>query len=169
MTVQSIILFFAAVVLLVWFFSWLGKKSARIVATVKKDYYAKLEKVPFFIFNFANITVRVKDVAVHLNNFKPLRVIFNDLKAGDFSETQFLMIRDDGAAAYNTKSAAEAVFKSAIHLALIEVTADKAGRLTVTPHALPGYEEAVRVELGYNAFKELEAPNFIKLAREYKG
>lgn len=168
MTLQSIIIGVAIVVSIIAFMVWLGKKTEARIQKARVKYYKELESKPYFIFNITNVGIKHELTTIYLNHFKPLRMVFNDLRSGDFSETQFLMIRYDGAASYNTLTAALEAYKPATHLACLEVIVDRAGCLTSTPHVLPGYENAVSVDLGFSAYKELTPPDFVQLARDYR-
>lgn len=169
MTLQTLIIGSAFVVGIIAFLVWLGKQTNKRIQAARTKYYKDLEPKPYFIFNITSAEIKNALTSIYLNNFKPLRLVFKDLHDGDFSETQFMMIRYDGAASYNTITAALAAYKPAIHLACLEVTADRAGCFTAVPHALPGYENTVSVNLGFTAYKELTPPDFVQLARDYKG
>lgn len=169
MSLQTFIITMAIAACVIAFLVWLGKQTDKRIQTVRAKYYKDMESKPYFIFNITSVGIKHALTSVYLNHFKPMRMVFNDLHNGDFSETQFMMVRDDGAASYNTLTAALATYKPAIHLACLEITADRAGRFTATPQALPGYDNTVSVDLGFTAYKEFTPPDFIQLARDHKG
>lgn len=169
MTLQTLIIGSSIAIGIIAFLVWLGKQTGKRIQTARAKYYKDMESKPYFIFNITSVGIKHALTSVYLNHFKPLRMVFKDLQDGDFSETQFMMVRDDGAASYNTLTAALAAYKPAIHLACLEITADRAGRFTVIPQVLPGYDNTVSVDLGFTAYKELTPPDFVQLARNYRG